>query len=275
MKRLLSFALLAWASLLAATSLAAGKTELTWYGHSAFRLKTPAGRVILVDPWITNPANPRGQNDLEQLGPVDLILLTHGHGDHIGNTVDIARRTGAKLVATADLSRAMVAYRGYPKEAATPATIGHFGGELSLLDGEVKVAFVPALHGSDLEAAEGMPNAGLLVAGGEAGGFLISVRDGPAIYHAGDTDVFSDMALVQRFRPVDIFIAPIGDKFTMGPGRAALATRFVAPRSMVIPMHYGTFPALTGTPAAFGQALKAEGLKTPMREMGVGETLAF
>lgn len=266
---------LACIALIAHSAIAAGKTELTWYGHSAYRLTTPTGKVVLIDPWITNPANKNGKEDLDKLDRVDLILLTHGHADHVGNSVDIARKTGARLVATADLSRSMVAYKAYPKEAATAATFGHFGGEITVLDGELKVAFVPARHGSASEAGEGMPGAGLPVVAGEAGGFLISVTHGPAIYHAGDTDVFADMALVNQFRKVDVFIAPIGDKFTMGPSRAALATRIVAPGKMVIPMHYGTFPALTGTPAAFEEALKAEKVNTPMREMKIGETLSF
>lgn len=254
---------------------AAGRTELTWYGHSAFKITTPSGKVVLIDPWIANPANKNGQSDVDKLDRVDLILLTHGHGDHVGNSVDIAKKTGARLVATFDLANAMVKYKGYPEKQAGFDTIGHFGGEIALLDGEVKVGFVPAVHGGDLEAGEGLPNAGLPVAAGDAGGFLVSVRGGPAIYHAGDTDAFSDMALISRFRPVDVFLAPIGDKFTMGPSRAALATRFVAPRKMVIPMHYGTFPFLTGTPSAFDQALKSLKLKVPMREMKVGESLTF
>jgi L-ascorbate metabolism protein UlaG (beta-lactamase superfamily) len=274
MRTLVSVVALA-SALSAGSVLAAGKTELTWFGHSAFKITLPSGKVVLVDPWIANPANKNGGEDVAKLEKVDLILLTHGHGDHVGNTVEIAKKTGAKLVATFDLSKAMVSYKGYPKENATAATAGHFGGEITLLDGDLKVAFVPALHGSDTESGEGMPSAGLPVTAGEAGGFLISVKGGPAIYHAGDTDVFSDMALVRQFRPVDVFIAPIGDKFTMGPSRAALATQFVAPTKMVIPMHYGTFPALTGTPSAFDQALKSLKVSVPMREMKVGETLGF
>lgn len=248
-------------------------TELTWYGQSAFKLTTPAGKTILIDPWIVNPVNKTGKEDLEKLDKVDLILLTHGHGDHIGNSVEIGKKTGAKLVATFDLIKAMVQYRGYPKEQATIATAGHFGGEIDLLEGEVKVAFIPAVHGSALETGPDMPMPGSLQAAGPAGAFLVSVKDGPAIYHTGDTDVFSDMSLIPRFRRVDVMLACIGDKFTMGPGRAALAARLVDPARMIVPMHFGTFPALTGTAAAFQDALKAEGVRAPMREMKVGETI--
>ncbi len=267
----LVFALVATGS-----AFAAGKTELTWYGHSAYKLTTPAGKVLLIDPWIANPSNKeKSKDDLDSLTKVDLILLTHGHGDHVGNSVEIAKKTGAKLVATFDLSKAMVAYKGYPKEQAGMPTAGSYGGTIRLLDDEVAITFVNAVHGSDLEGGEGTVLAGLPAAAGDAGGFVVSVKNGPTVYHAGDTDVFGDMALIGKFTPVDVFIAPIGDKFTMGPERAAYAAKLVGAKKMVIPMHYGTFPVLTGTPAAFDKALKAEKVGIPMREMKVGETLSF
>ncbi len=267
--------LLLIAGLLSGLTYAAGKTELTWYGHAAFKLVTPAGKVLLIDPWVTNPANKSGKDDLARIDKADLILLTHAHGDHIGNSVEIGRKTGAKLVATFDLMKAMVDFRGYPKEQATRDTTGNFGGEIALLDGDVRIAFIPAVHSSGIEEAEGMPHPGASHAGGNPGGFLISVKDGPTIYHTGDTDAFTDMGMIGKFRPVDVMLACIGDKFTMGPDRAALAAKSVKPTKMVIPMHFGTFPFLTGTPAAFEKALKAEKVKTPMREMKIGETLSF
>ena len=101
----------------AAPLLAAEQAKITWYGHAAFKVVTPAGKVLLVDPWITNPANPNGKKDLEALDKVDLIFITHGHGDHIGDAVEIAKKSGARLVATFDLQKAMVAYKGFPGEA--------------------------------------------------------------------------------------------------------------------------------------------------------------
>lgn len=275
MKKLLRALLLTITALLPAWALAAGKTELTWYGHSAFKIVTPTGKVVLFDPWLTNPANKSGKEDVDKLDKVDLILLSHGHNDHIGNSVEIAKKTGAKLVSTFDLMKAMVQYRGYPKEQALPANTGNVGGELTLLDGDVKVAFIPAVHGSTIEEAETLAHPGTLHAAGNPGGFLVSVRDGPTIYHTGDTDVFADMALIGHLRRVDVMLSCIGDKFTMGPDRAALAVKHVAPTKMVIPMHFGTYPALTGTTAALDKALKALGVATPVREMKVGETLSF
>src|SRR5437870_315920 len=244
------------------------ETQLTWYGQSAFKIVTPSGKVLLVDPCLTNPVFAKAKDELAALKHVDLILVTHGHSDHVGDAVEIAKRTRAKLVATFDLADAMVKHLGYPAELAQADTIGHFGGELTLLDGEVKVLFVRAHHGSGVSADD---KSGARH-GGAPGGFVITIRGGPAIYHTGDTDLFSDMALVSRFHKIDIMLVCIGDHFTMGPARAAEAVNLVGP-GIAIPMHYGTFPALTGTPDAFGEELKKRGAKTELRVMNVGETI--
>ncbi len=242
-------------------------TQLLWYGQSAFKLTTPAGKVLLIDPWLTNPVNPTGKADLAKLDRADLILITHGHFDHVGDAAAIAQKTKAKLVSTADLGQALVKYGGYPKDLVGLETQGNFGGELALLNGEVKVAFIPAVHSSAV-ASDGSP----AQYAGNPGGFLISVKNGPVIYHTGDTDLFQDMTLIPRFRKVSLMLACIGDHFTMGPTRAAEAVKLVNPIS-VIPMHFGTFPALTGTPEAFAQALKQQGVKSQLRVMKVGETI--
>src|SRR5215468_9652598 len=113
------------------------ETQLTWYGQSAFKIKTDAGKILLIDPWITNPTFAGGKDELASLDRVDFIFLTHGHGDHVGNTVEIGKRTGASLVSNFDLNTAIVSTLGYPKDQAGSETSGHLGGEFSLFDGEV------------------------------------------------------------------------------------------------------------------------------------------
>jgi L-ascorbate metabolism protein UlaG (beta-lactamase superfamily) len=246
------------------------ETQLTWYGQSAFKILTPTGKVLLVDPWLTNPVFEKAKDELAALEHVDLILVTHGHSDHVGDAVEIGKRTRAKLVATFDLSAAIVSALGNPSDLADMETTGHMGGTLTLFGGEVAVTFVPAWHGSAVSKEETAPP----VYAGTPAGLVIALRDGPTIYHTGDTDLFSDMVLVSRFHKIDTMLVCIGDHFTMGPARAAEAVRLVNPRE-VIPMHYGTFPALTGTPEAFEAELTKRKIKARLRAMKIGETLAL
>jgi L-ascorbate metabolism protein UlaG (beta-lactamase superfamily) len=245
------------------------QTQLTWYGQSAFKITTPAGNVLLIDPWIENPVNPNGKDDVAKLTEVNLILLTHGHSDHVGQAVEIGKRTRAKLVATYDLAAAMTSVLGYPAELADNDSIGHFGGQLTLLDGDVTVCFVPAWHGSGVSKDDVSPP----VYAGNPSGLVIGIRGGPTIYHTGDTCFFSDIARVSDYNKIDIMLVCIGDHFTMGPIRAADAVKLVQPQ-MVIPMHYATFPILTGTPEEFDRELKQRDLKTELRVVKVGETIS-
>jgi L-ascorbate metabolism protein UlaG (beta-lactamase superfamily) len=246
------------------------QTQLTWYGQAAFKIVTPAGSVLLLDPWLTNPVYELGTEEVAALKRVDLILISHGHSDHIGNAVEIGKRTRAKLVATFDLSAAMTSALGYPNELANADTTGHFGGTLDLLENEVSVTFVPAWHGAGIEKNDGSPP----FYGGNPSGMIVAIRDGPTFYHTGDTDLFSDMALVSRYQRIDVMLVCIGDHFTMGPKRAADAVKLVGPHT-VIPMHYGTFPVLTGTPEAFDRELKELGVKAKMRVLKIGETVSL
>ena len=247
----------------------AAKTQLTWYGQAAFKLVTPSGKVLLIDPWITNPVNPSGKQDLADLKKVDLILISHGHADHVGDAVEIAKRTKARLVTTFDQAKAYVRYLGFPEDQVSIDAVGNVGGTLSFFDGEVKVTLVNAIHASTLTAKE--KGGDVAYPAGNPIGFVIAVRNGPTIYHTGDTDAFTDMQLLKSMK-ISLMLACIGDHFTMGPERAAEAVSMVQP-AKVAPMHYGTFPALSGTPAQFAAALKAKDLLLRYQPLQLHETV--
>lgn len=254
-----------------AESVSPHSTELTWYGHAAFKIVTPKGHVLYVDPWLTNPANPNGQKDLAAIEKADLILVSHGHFDHVGDAVTIAKKTHARLVTTFDLGNALAAYANYPKEEMGYDSLGNFGGTVSFFDKEVTITFVPAVHGSSVAESQSAPPQ----TGGNPGGFVIAIQGGPTIYHTGDTDLFSDMALVTKPQPIDLMLLCIGDHFTMGPARAAEAVALVHPK-WIIPMHYGTFPkVLTGNVDDFRAALHAKKLDKGLTPLTIGTPATF
>lgn len=264
MKRL---ALLLLAALALPAGAAPGKTSITWYGHAAFVVKTPAGTVIAIDPWLSNPLA-QDKEAVQKLGKVDYVLVTHGHFDHVGDAVAIGKATGAKLVGAFELSNALAA-AGYPKDQATLMTAGNIGGTFAL-GGDVTVTLVPAVHSSTFKKDEASPTE----PAGNPLGFVLHVKGGPTIYHTGDTDVTSDMKLIGERHKVDLMLACIGGHFTMDPAGAALAASLVHPRA-IVPMHFGTFPVLEGTPAQLRQALAKRGVRAEVVEMKIGESRDF
>ena len=172
------------------------------------------------------------------------------------------------------MGKTLVKQGGFPAKQFSLETSGNSGGEITLLDGDVKVAFVPAVHSSSIEVDDGTAPLKNSVYAGEPAGFIITVKNGPTIYHTGDTDLFSDMTLIQDFGKIDIMMVCIGDKFTMGPRRAAKAVRLVEPE-MVIPMHFSTLPALTGTAEQFVQETKMAIGRNIVTVMQTGETLSW
>ena len=247
---------------------AGGKTQVTWYGHSAFTVKTPRGTVLAIDPWFSNPSNKDGKATPPE--KVDFILVTHGHSDHVGDAVALAKTTSAKFVGAYELAQALM-QAGYPMDPkAAMATAGNMGGTIDLTD-EVAVTIVPAVHSSGFKKDEQSPTE----YGGNPVGFIIRVKGGPTIYHTGDTAPFSDIQYpAKRWAPIDLMLACIGGHFTMDPVGAAQMAGWVNPKQ-IVPMHFGTFPLLKGTPAQLTQAIQKAGGKAKVTEMKVGETRAF
>lgn len=256
------------------SSAASEKTEITWLGQSGFRIITPTGRVLFIDPWFTNSAYPKGKEQLDAHMRADLVFVTHGHGDHVGNSVELAKKTGAKLVATQELGRAMIKHANFPEKQFTHETAGNIGGDIALLDGEIKVAFVPAVHSSSIETERGSQNVRNFAYAGPAIGFVINIKNGPTIYHTGDTDLFSDMILVKDYGNIDIMMVCTGDKFTMGARRAAKAVALVDPL-MAIPMHYVPIPAWTSASDNFSQETKKLLKKDISKSLAPGETFTW
>jgi L-ascorbate metabolism protein UlaG (beta-lactamase superfamily) len=205
--------------------------SLTWLGHAAFRITTPTGKVVLIDPWIaSNPACPP---ELKKPGRVDTMLITHGHFDHIADAVELGKKFKPQIVGIYEIGQWLES-KGVGNVQAM-----NKGGTQRV--GEIEVTMVNAIHSC------GILDDGQIVYGGEACGYIVRLPGGLTIYHAGDTAVFGDMKLIADLYAPELALLPIGDLFTMSPREAALAIRLLNVRH-VVPMHFGTFPVLTGTP---------------------------
>lgn len=231
--------------------------RIVWYGHSTFRLEFD-GKIVLIDPFFTgNPAF-KGDRD-EAVSGATHILITHGHGDHIGDAVALSQATGVKVVTNFELCMWLA------RQGVTNFDPMNTGGTTD--QGGFSVTLVRADHSSGLVEQEvGFPL-------GPANGIVVKAPGQPTLYHMGDTDVFGDMALIQELHAPDILLVPIGDRFTMGPDTAAFAVRrFFKPRA-VIPCHYGSFPIIEPNADRFLAAMDGSGLQVVVPHLGMGVTL--
>jgi L-ascorbate metabolism protein UlaG (beta-lactamase superfamily) len=225
--------------------------RITWLGHSAFSVVTPGGKTVLFDPWYTgNPSFPAGRRPAK----ADLIFVSHGHSDHITDAAAMAKATGATVVGIWEVT-SWLGSRGVPNLEPM-----NKGGTIDVKG--LRITMTDARHSSSID------DQGIVYLG-EPAGFVVRLENAQVIYFAGDTALFGDMKIIGELYKPDIAFLPIGDRFTMGPGTAALAARWLGVRQ-VVPMHWGTFPLLTGTPAQLKTELDGSGIE--VLELAPGET---
>ena len=266
------FADIALAQKEASTSTTAkSKTEVLWLGQAGFRIKTPTGKIILIDPWLSaGPKTPAiYKTDFAALGPIDILLVTHGHVDHLGDAPAIAKLNNTKLYGPADMVTPLIL------SGTIPAELGHrFNktGHVNPAPG-IKITAVQAEHSSLLVLKNPATDKPEALPAGEAMGYIIELENGFKIWHMGDTGLFGDMKFISEHYKPDLVLIPIGGNFTMDPDDAAYALKTWIKPKMVTPIHYNSNPMAKGTLAEFQSAMKGSSIKIiPMTE---GQTVEY
>ena len=224
--------------------------QITWLGHATFEIQFESGEVLVLDPWITgNPAYPAGY----EIKKADAIAISHGHFDHMADLVELAKKFGSKVIGIFEIAT-WAGSKGVKNTVAV-----NKGGTFDL--GFVKLTMTHALHSSSIKDGDN------LLYGGEAAGYILTLKDGRRAYFAGDTAIFSDMKLYAEIYHPELAFLPVGDHFTMGPEEAAFAGRMLGVKE-IIPMHYGTFPMLTGHPEQLQEKLSGSGIRVRTLKAG-------
>lgn len=229
------------------------KIEVQWLGQSSTKITTLTGKVIVIDPFMTNnPKTPVGWKNLDALGKVDVILVTHGHGDHTGDVSELAKRTGATVLGPAGLMATIVDLGWVPSEKAV--RFGK-GGKVQPAGPQITITQTHAEHSSEVTVTDPATKKTTTYPGGEPAGFIVEMENGFKLYHMGDTGLFGDMRMIADYYKPDLIMIPIGGHFVMDPKDAAYATKEWLKPKYSIPFHYGTFPVLKGTPQEYQAAL--------------------
>ncbi len=256
------------------------KVEVHWLGQATTKLTTLTGKVIVIDPFLTNnPKTPQAYKNLDALGKVDVILVTHGHGDHVGNlgrsdgssdAADLARRTGATVLGPAGLIDTMLDLGWVAPDKGV--RFGK-GGRVNPLGPQITITQVRAEHSSEVAVVDPATKKRTTYPGGEPCGFIVEFENGFKLYHMGDTGLFGDLRLIGEYYKPDLVMIPIGGHFVMDPRDAAYATREMLKPKYAIPFHYATFPVLRGTPAEYQAALGQ--VPTQVFPISPGDKLTF